>query len=347
MGKVNAAVVGYGYAGRCFHSYLIDRTEGLNLYAVASRDPERRARAQAEYRVRTYPTLDELLQDSGVDLVVLATPHDVHARLAIQAMDAGKHVVVDKVMCMNAREADEMIRDRDRNNVVLSVFHNRRWDGDYLTVRKVLSEGLIGMPFLFEVGIVRYSRPGGWRSERARAGGLLFDWGAHLVDQALQLVDSEVDTVFCDAQHRRWCVDIESHVKLLIRFRNGVLYVVEISNLARADKPRWYVLGELGALVKTGLDPQEAAMVAGDIDAAVEDPAHYARVTTEIRGMPCEMRIPTLRGDWKVYYRNLADVLLRGADLAVKPEEIRRDMLVIDAAMRSAETGASVQLGRA
>ena len=131
------------------------------------------------------------------------------------------------------------------------------------------------------------------------------------------------------------------------RFRNGVLYVVEISNLARADKPRWYVLGELGALVKTGLDPQEAAMVAGDIDAAVEDPAHYARVTTEIRGMPCEMRIPTLRGDWKVYYRNLADVLLRGADLAVKPEEIRRDMLVIDAAMRSAETGASVQLGRA
>ena len=131
------------------------------------------------------------------------------------------------------------------------------------------------------------------------------------------------------------------------RFRNGVLYVVEISNLARADKPRWYVLGELGALVKTGLDPQEAAMVAGDIDAAVEDPAHYARVTTEIRGMPCEMRIPTLRGDWKVYYRNLADVLLRGADLAVKPEEIRRDMLVIDAAMRSAETGASVQMGRA
>ena len=88
-------------------------------------------------------------------------------------------------------------------------------------------------------------------------------------------------------------------------------------------------------------------MVAGDIDAAVEDPAHYARVTTEIRGMPCEMRIPTLRGDWKAYYRNLADVLLRGADLAVKPEEIRRDMLVIDAAMRSAETGASVQMGRA
>ena len=344
-GIINAAIVGYGFAGRCFHAYLIDRTEGLNLYAVASRDRERRARAHADYGVRTYATLEELLGDDGVDLVVVATPHDVHAQLAIQAMDAGKHVVVDKVMCMNAREADEMIRARDRNNVILSVFHNRRWDGDYLTVRKVLSEGLIGTPFLFEVGIVRYRCPGGWRSQKAHMGGLLFDWGAHLVDQALQLVDAEVETVFCDAQYRKWDVDIESHVKLLIRFRNGVLYGVEVSNLARADKPRWYVLGELGALTKTGLDPQEAAMIAGNIDAAVEDPAHYARVATEIRGTPCDMRVPTLRGDWPAYYRNIAEVLLRGTELAVRPEEVRRDMLVIDAAMRSAETGMSVRLG--
>ena len=344
-GTIHAGIVGYGYAGRCLHAYLIDRTEDLSLYAVASRDPGRRARAYADYRVRTYPTLDELLGDDGVDLVVVATPHDVHAQLAIQAMDAGKHVVVDKVMCMNVREADEMIRARDRNNVTLSVFHNRRWDGDYLTVRKVLSEGLIGTPFLFEAGILRYHRPGGWRSQKAHMGGLLFDWGAHLVDQALQLVDAEVETVFCDAQYRKWDVDIESHVKMLIRFRNGVLYVVEISNLARADKPRWYILGELGALTKTGLDPQEAAMVAGNIDAAVEDPVHYAQVATEIRGTPCEMRIPTLKGDWTAYYRNIADVLLRGADLAVRPEEVRRDMLVIDAAMRSAETGTSVKLG--
>jgi len=170
-GIIHVAIVGYGFAGRCFHAYLIDRTEGLNLYAVASRDPERRARAYADYRVRTYATLEELLGGDGVDLVVVATPHDVHAELAIQAMDAGKHVVVDKVMCMNAGEADEMIRARDRNNVVLSVFHNRRWDGDYLTVREILSEGLIGTPFLFEVGIVRYRRPGGWRSQKAHMGG--------------------------------------------------------------------------------------------------------------------------------------------------------------------------------
>ncbi len=340
---VNAAVVGYGYAGRCFHSYLIGLADGINLYAISTRDEERQKAASQDYGVKIYKNIDELLKDDNVDLVVLATPHDTHAELAIKAMNAGKHVVTDKAMCMNVAEADAMIAASKRNNVMLSVFQNRRWDWDYLTVKKVIEDGLIGEPYLFETAIMRYGPPRSWRGEKARSGGLIFDWGAHLTDQALQLVPAEVDRVYCEVQHRKWDIDIGSYVMLNIHFKNDVLYRVEIGNLARAGKPRWYVLGDEGGLIKYGLDPQEGPMVQGDIDAAVENPENRARVWTEVDGASTEQVIDSVRGSWKSYYQNISDVLNKGAELAVKPEEVRKVMAVFDAAMQSAESGEVVK----
>jgi len=344
MAFLNAAVVGYGYAGRCFHSYLISLAEGLNLYAVSTRDPNRRAVAEREYNVKTYPNIDELLKDDNVDLVVIATPHDSHAELAIKSMNAGKHVVVDKAMCMNTAEADAMVEASKRNNVMLSVFQNRRWDSDYLTVKNAIETGLLGDVFLIQVAILRYGRPGGWRGIKKHVGGQIYDWGAHLVDQALRLVPSKVDTVFCDTQHRKWDIDIESHLNCIIRFQNGVSYGIELSNICRFNKPRWFVLGELGTLAKTGLDPQEPAMVRGNIDAAVYDPADRAKVKTEINGVITEMTLEDIPGNWKAYYQNISDVLNKDAELTVKPEEVRENMRLIDAIMESAEKGVSVKM---
>lgn len=343
-GNINVGIVGYGYAGKYFHAYLVNLEKDLNLYAVSTRDSGRREAARRDYKVKTYPVIDELLADPQVDLVVIATPHNTHAELAIQAMEAGKDVVVDKIMCMNTTEADAMIQTSQRNNVLLSVFHNRRWDGDFLTVKKTVKSGLLGKPFLFESAVMRYGPPGDWRAQKSCSGGILFDWGAHLVDQALLLVDSPASSVFCETYKGYWDTDIENHLKLLIRFQNDVLFVIELSHLARIVKPRWYVLGDKGGLVKYGLDPQEKAMVAGDIDAAREDPRSQARVNTVVDGMPAEMTLGTVYGNWKVYYRNIADVLLRGAELAVKPQEVRRAMVVIDAAMESAQRGQRVKL---
>jgi hypothetical protein len=183
--------------------------------------------------------------------VIIATPHDTHRDLAVRAMDAGKHVVVDKIMCMNAREAQEMIDASGRNSVLLSVFHNRRWDGDYLTVKKVIQDGWLGDPYLFEAGIMRYGPPRGWRGVKAASGGILYDWPAHFVDQALQLVPAKVTSVFCEIVYRnRWETDIGNYAKLLIRFASDVLYQIEIGNLAALAKPRWYVVGDLGALIR-------------------------------------------------------------------------------------------------
>jgi len=343
---IHAAVVGYGYAGRAFHAYLIGLADGIHLYAISTRDPERQRAALRDHpRVRIYARMDDLLTDDRVDLVVIATPHHTHRDLAIQAMDAGKHVVTDKIMCMNAKEAEDMIAASKRNNVMLSVFHNRRWDWDYLTVKKVIQDGLLGEPYLFQVAIMRYGRPHGWRAVKAQSGGILYDWPAHLVDQALQLVPAEVHTVYCQIKERnRWDSDIGNYAKLLMEFSNGVLYEIEIGNLAAIGKPRWYVSGDLGTLIKVGLDPQEGAMRDGNMDRAEEDPAHRAQVCTMIYGPERKMVIDSVRGSWRSYYQNISEVLNEGAELAVKAEEVYKAMRVYDAAMRSAETGQVVTL---
>lgn len=339
---IRVGIVGYGFAGRGFHAYLIDRVPDLHLAAVATRDPERRARAEREHGVTTFATLDEMLRDGGVDLVVVATPHNTHASLAIAALEAGKHVVVDKVMCMNAAEADAMIAASQRHGRLLSVFQNRRWDWDFLTVKKVLAEGLLGAPYRFESAVTRYRAPRGWRSNAAEMGGILYDWGAHLIDQALQLVPTPVTSVTCDLQYRGWGAGIGSYANLRLRFANDVLYDVELGNLSRYDRPRWVVLGEKGALVKNGLDPQEPAMLGGNIEAAREEPEHRARIRTDLNGLETELTIDSVRSDWTNYYRNVADALLDRAELAIKPEEVRRVIAILDAAMESSRTGRSV-----
>ena len=154
MTKPRVAVVGYGFAGRCFHTYLVDLAEGLELYALASR-----------FGIKTVETFEEILADEAVDLVVLATPNDLHAPQAIRAMEAGKHVVTDKPMCLSLREADAMIAASRENDRLLSVFQNRRWDGDFLTVKQVLDEGLLGAPFLIEMFWGQYGVPRGWRGD--------------------------------------------------------------------------------------------------------------------------------------------------------------------------------------
>lgn len=339
---IRAGIVGYGFAGRGFHAYLLTHEPRIRLRAVASRDPVRRERAASDYGCRTYTTLAELLADDEIDLVIIATPHHVHAEQAIAAMDAGKHCVCDKVMCLTSDEADAMLAARDRNGVLFSVFHNRRWDGDYLTIRRALADGLIGTPRLFEIGIWRYGAPRNWRSQKAAIGTIMHDWGAHFVDQMFQLVPGRVRTVTARAQYDWPHLDIESYLGCEAVFDTGVVCRIELCNRARIGKPHWYIVGEKGALRKEGVDPQEAAMLAGDIRAAREDPAHYAHVVTEIGGSIGEMRLQTLPGDWTQYYRNIADALLEGAELAVKPEEAARGVRFLEAVQQAAATGQAV-----
>ncbi|MCS6830469.1 MAG: Gfo/Idh/MocA family oxidoreductase [Armatimonadota bacterium] len=340
---VGVGVIGYGYAGRVFHCPLIAQAEGLRLAAICSRDPQRREQARQQWNVRVYAQPEELLADEQVHLVVIATPHNTHHALGKLALQAGKHVVVDKPFTITTTEADDLITEARERALLLSVFHNRRWDWDYLTVRKVIEQELLGEVWQVESCVGRYGHSSRWRARRDSMGSLLHDWGAHLVDQAIQLMGLP-HRVMAWRHFRVWQNDVESFIRAVLDYGEARTFAVEVNYLRAVERPRWYVLGDKGGLVKYGLDPQEKALIAGDITQAQEPPDHHARLWLYDGDQITEHTVESVRGDWREYYRNIAAVLLQGAELAVKPEEAREVIRVIEAALLSAETGEVVIL---
>lgn len=334
MDKPRAVVIGYGYAGRSFHSYLIRITPGLELHGVSSRNPATRERIVRERGCRAYDGFESVIADPNVDLVVLATPTSTHADLAVRALGAGKHVVTDKPMCLTLEECDRMIAAAKESGRTLNVFQNRRWDGDFLTVKSLIDEGRLGDVRWIEMAWQKFGPPGGWRGSRASGGGRFHDLGAHLLDQLLLLFPQAIDTVYCRMQYDFPDHDVESHAMIVVGFADGVTGVCDVSSMSARSKPRFHVFGTKGTFVKHGLDPQEEALKAGDIDAAREDEALFGRVYDAKE----EAIVPTLPGRWRSYYENIADVLAGKAEPAVKLAENRRVMAVLDAALRSARS---------
>lgn len=332
---ISTVVVGHGLAGRAFHCPLIRRQKELRLHGVVARDPQVRAEAVELWGVHGFASLDEALGDPDVQLIVIATPHDSHAELAVRALEAGKHCVVDKVMALSTAEADRMIAARDASGKMLSVFHNRRWDWDYLTLKDVLSRGLIGRPLLLESSVCRHASPRSWRGKTISAGTILHDWGAHLIDQALQLGLGPCRRLAAWITPAPWPgVDSGGHGRIVLEF-DDVLFQAETSRVCRLDRPRWWVVGTSGGFVKFGVDPQEDALRAGDIDRAEEPAGHIGLVRREIDGNVVEEPVATVRGHWDGYYANVAQHLLGRAPLAVTAEHGREVVRVLDAAMRS------------
>ncbi len=343
---IETVVVGHGLAGRAFHGPLIRRQPGLRLHGIVARDPEVRAAAVAQWGddVKGYAQLDEALADPAVELVVIATPHDSHADLAVRALESGKHCVVDKVMALSTEDADAMIDARDRSGRVLSVFHNRRWDWDFLTLRNVLAEGELGRPLLFESSVCRYAPPRAWRGRLASAGTILHDWGAHLVDQALQLGLGRCLRLTSWITPAPWDgVDSGGHGRIVLEFDDAT-FQVESSRICRLDRPRWWVVGTQGGFVKYGIDPQEEALRSGDIDAAAEPPAHQGVLRVAAKdGSISESPVPTVRGHWDSYYRNVAAAIQGREPLAVTAEQAREVVRVLDAAIESAREHRVIQ----
>lgn len=339
---VRAVVVGYGFAGRSFHSYLVGlASPGLSLHGVAVRDPAKQEQARTERGCRVYDTFEEAIADPEVDLVVLATPSSTHAPLAIAALNAGKHVVTDKVMCLTLAECDAMLEASKRNNRLLTVFQNRRLDGDFLTVKGLMQNGDLGEVNWVEMAWQGFGAWGGWRGEAEKGGGKLYDLGAHLLDQLLLLFPEPVEHVYCRMHHDFLPEkNIESEAVVVVTFAGGKTGILDVSSRAAIGKPRFFVHGANATLAKYGLDPQEAAMKAGQIDSATEEPENFATVKSAHE----ERRVPTTPGRWRTYYENIADVLTNGAEPLVRPAEMRRVMGVLDAARESAATGETVKL---
>lgn len=339
---VRTALVGFGYAGRTFHAPLIAACSGLRLEAVVSRQAE--AAADAWPGVRVMATLDQALADPGVELVVLATPNDLHAAQAEAALMAGKAVVVDKPFTLTAAEAGHLAALAETRGLLLSVFHNRRWDADFLTLQVLLAEDRLGPVVRLESGFNRY-RPevrDRWREGDGPGAGIWYDLGPHLIDQALVLFGRPLG-VTCDLAILRPGGRATDYAHAVLRYADKRV-VLHADMVTPAPDARFAVHGARASWLKDGLDVQEAQLQAGLTPGAagwgidprsgvVVDGATGAREV--VAGSP---------GDYAAYYAAIARAIREGAPNPVPPREAVAVMEVLEAGLLSAERRVEVAL---
>jgi len=326
---IRVGLVGYGLAGRTFHEPLIRVCDKLELAAVlTSRDHPRRV-----------GSFEDLLERS--DLVVIASPNQSHFPQAKTALEQCKHVVVDKPFTVCLDQADELIALADRQERVLTVFHNRRWDGDFQTAKRILPE--LGEVLLYEAHWDRF-RPSikqGWREVPGRGAGILNDLGPHLIDQALQLFGMP-QAIAADVLAQREGALVEDYFDLTLEY-DRLRVCLRSSTLMADPRPRFALHGTEGSFVKFGLDPQEEQLKAG------MDPSEPAFGVDLRQGMRTlrngkTKTLPTERGRYVAFYEGVAAAILDGAPVPVDPRDARAGLLLIDLARRSAAEGRRLAL---
>lgn len=325
--EFKVGICGLGRSAQEFHIPLMKRVGNFRIVAVCDTIPARRRVADKSYHTIAFSDYKHFL-DTDVDLVVIATPSNSHFRIAKMVLEEGKHCVVEKPIALTLKEVDYLIRLARKKRVVLSVFQSRRFDGDFLTVKKLLETDMVGEPFTVESRATSYGslknygvkefNPA-WRYKKAYGGGILYDFGSHIIDQMLCLIKEEPVSVFCDMKSVHWSREVDDYFKLLIRFRGGTTAHLEASQVSRYNLPRWYVLGTKGALLS-------------------ENGGHPIKVRTQIKGEEFERTYQVEPSCWERYYDNLYDVLMHRAHPIIRLEEVRKSAAVIDAARLSAHS---------
>lgn len=352
MSDLRVGVVGYGLGGSVFHAPLIAATPGLQLAGVVTTNRERAAGAELAYPGVRVVEHAEALWDGvaldPVDLVVVTTPNATHVPLARAAIAAGRHVVVDKPLAPTAAEARQLDTAARAQGVLLIPFHNRRWDGDFRTVQQLITDGALGDVHRFASRFDRW-RPtprAGWKevSGAGAATGLLYDLGTHLVDQALVLFGS-VGTIYAELNRRRpGSADVDDDMFLALTHTSGVQSHLGASALVGQAGARFRVLGDRGAYVKYGLDPQEAALAAGarpGMPGWGEEP----RSLWGTLGAGEDVRtVPTESGAYERFYAGVRDAIREGAPPPVAVADAIAGLAVIEAAARAASTGRVVRM---
>ncbi|WP_149184742.1 Gfo/Idh/MocA family oxidoreductase [Streptomyces sp. TRM49041] len=355
VGSLRVGLVGYGLAGSVFHAPLIAATEGMVLDTVVTANEERRRQARAEFPdVHLAASTEELWSRADeLDLVVVASPNKTHVPFATAALKAGLPVVVDKPVAGTAAEARALATLAEERGLLFSVFQNRRWDNDFLTLSALLRAGELGDVQRFESRFERW-RPlpkGGWRESGApeEIGGLLYDLGSHLVDQALVLFGPAV-RVYAESDVRRPGAAADDDTFIAVTHASGVRSHLYVSATAAQLGPRYRVLGSRGGFVKYGLDPQEGALREGARPSAgqdwgVEPESLWGRIgagESPVTGGGRPVR--TVPGDYPAYYAAVAAALRDGTAPPVTAEEAAAALDVLEAARRSAREGVTVTL---
>lgn len=345
---LKVALIGYGLAGSVFHAPLIAATPGLSMSAIVTGNRERQEKAAVDYpSAEIFSSADQVFAERGrFDVVVIATPNIYHAPLAKAALECGMATVIDKPMATTYAEAAEVVALARKAGVVLTVFHNRRWDNDFLTLRRLIAEQQLQSIYRFESRFERW-RPAvnknAWRetSSVKEAGGLLFDLGSHLIDQALVLFGTPA-RVFAETKIRRPGGTADDDSFLAIDFESGVTAHLWMNTISAIQGPRYRVLAGNGTYQKFGLDPQEDALRAGkrppSTDWGVEAGDKSGQLKYLHEGETVERVVESEPGAYTEFYRLLEAAVRDGAPPPVSPDEALNTMRVIDLALTSAMT---------
>jgi predicted dehydrogenase len=349
---LGVGILGYAPSVGRIHGLGAEMTPGLALRAVCDLNPDQRDRARSDFPdVKTYESTEEFADAADLDLVIVATPPDTHARLCLQMMGVGKHVVCEKPLALNCRETDAMKEMATNQGVHLSCHQNRRWDPDYLAIKQSLVDGLIGSLFYLESFVGGFHHPCGyWHSHTPVSGGTSYDWGAHYLDWIVSLIPERVEAVV-GSRHKRVWKDITNadQERIQVRFSGGIEAEFIHSDIAAAPKPKWFLLGTEGAIVGNWRK----------VTSHEFDPDHYY----QRHDIPATEMVPDLtvfrrhhsgevvrinpaipNRDHNRFHSNLADHLLLGEPIAAPLDDSVKVVAILEAAARSMANGGTVEV---
>ncbi len=347
---IHVGLIGFGMAGRLFHAPFITAVAGLNLRKIKANRPE-----SINYAKQHYPdavvvaTEQEIFEDATIDLIVIATANPTHYTLAKAALQAGKHVLVDKPFTITSAEADELISLAKEKQKILTVYQNRRWDSDFKTIRKVLDANLLGNIVEYEAHFDRFRieiKPDTWKEENLPGAGILYDLGTHLIDQALVLFGEPLE-VYADIRTQRQNSKIPDYFEVILCY-STVKVILKAGMLVRETGPHFILHGDKGSFVKYGMDVQEAALKTGSFPTSTpnwgaEPESQWGVLSTEINGVAFRGKIASETGNYSGVYQNIYKAILGQEELEVKPEQARNTIRIIEIAMQSSREKRSIK----
>jgi len=347
MIPINTALCSFGMSGWVFHAPFLNINPGFNLYAVWERTKNL---AEEKYPgIKTYRTLEDLLADSSVELVIVNTPNNTHYEYTKKALEAGKHVVVEKPFTITVKEGDELIELAKKQNKKLSVYQNRRYDSDYKTIKKIIQENVLGDLVEVEMHFDRFKEELSPKLHKEIPGpgsGSLYDLGAHLIDQALQLFGMPIK-IFADIQAMRPISKVDDYFELLLYYER-MRVRIKSSYTVREALPGYIFHGLKGSFIKPKTNVQEEMLQAGNIpggsDWGIEPESERGLLHTEKNGKIIREYIQSEQGNYNEYYDGIHESIRNDKPLPVKAEDALNVIKIIEAAYKSNETKCLVDL---
>ena len=336
---IDVGLIGFGLAGRAFHAQVIRATPGLRLAAILQRHGNEAAEKYPD--VRVVRSVQGLLDIREIRLVVIATPNETHAPIARQCLQAGRHVVVDKPFATTWKEAVRLVELARECGRLITVYQNRRYDGDFQAIRQIVADGTLGRIVRFETNYDRFRpdlKPGAWRERVGPGSGILFDLAPHLIDHALVLFGLP-EAVTADVRVERSVAVVDDAFDVMLHYAAGMRAVLRSTMLAAAPRPRFVLHGTRGSFFKQSFDPQEINLRRGYVPEngpwGAEPQEDWGVVTTIENDVVTKRSVRSSNSDYRDYYANVREAILGRATLAVTPEHALDVMRVLEMAQES------------